>query len=337
MKNNKFNLIAEISANHNGSLVNAKKLIKMAKNNGADTVKIQTFEADDMTLNCSSNYFKIKKGIWKNYNIYDLYKKAHTPYNWFPKLKNYAKKIGIKLFTSVFDIRTVDFLEKNNCAIYKIASFEITHLPLIERVSKTKKPIILSTGMSSLREIEEAYNCAIKAGCKDVSLLYCVSNYPSKIEDFQLDKINILKKRFGCKVGLSDHSNDPIVAFTAVSMGAEILEKHIILSHKNETLDGDFSIDGKELRDLSENIKKIILMKQKIKQFDNSSDKINHIFRRSIFASKNINKGEIFNLNNVKIIRPNYGLSPKNIGKIIGRKSKKKINFGEPIKKEDIN
>ncbi len=336
MVNKKFNFIAEISANHNGSLSKAKKLIKTAKENGADSVKIQIYEPDDMTIDSKLNHYKIKHGLWKNYYLYDLYKKAHTPRKWFKPLFNYSKKIGIQLFTSVFDIETVDFLEKNNCPIYKIASFEITHIPLIKRVAQTKKPMIISTGMANMNEIENAFRCAKKNGCKDISLLYCVSNYPSKLTDFNLNNILYLKKKFNCKIGLSDHSNDPIVAFTAISLGAELLEKHIALQNQTKGLDIDFSLRGKEIKYYSDNIKKILQLTNSKKPFLLREDLKNKIFRRSIVAKKEIKKGEKFSINNIKIVRPNIGLDPKYFDEILKKKSKRNLKTGSPLKKNDI-
>ena len=205
--------VAEVSANHNGSFLRAKKLIKLAKESRADAVKLQTFKPETMTINSNKKYFKIKDGLWKGKNLWKLYKKAQTPYNWHKELFDYSKKIGIKCFSTPFDESAVDFLETLNCPIYKIASFEMQDLPLIKKVAMTKKPIIISTGMANLKEIEMTYNFAIKNGAKDVALLYCVSNYPSKISDFNLNNIEILKKKFICVIELSDHSQNDLVAF----------------------------------------------------------------------------------------------------------------------------
>ena len=208
MKNKHAKLIAEISANHCGSINQAKKLIHCAKVNNADAIKIQTYTADTMTIKSKKKYFKIKNGIWKNYYLWDLYKEAHTPYEWHEELFNYSKKIGIEIFSTPFDETAVELLEVLKCPRYKIASFEMTDLPLIKRVAQTKKPIIISTGMASLKEINEAYNTAKKYGANDITLLYCVSNYPSKSDDFNMNNIQILKEKFKCKVGFSDHSDN---------------------------------------------------------------------------------------------------------------------------------
>ena len=227
-------LIAEISSNHCGNFSLAKKLISCAKRNGADAVKIQTYTPDTMTIKSDKKYFKIKNGLWKNYSLWNLYNEAKTPLEWHKRLFKHARSIGIKIFSTPFDETSVDFLEKLNCPFYKIASFEMTDLPLIKKVAKTKKPIIISTGMSSLKEIEEAYKTAKKFGSKDITLLYCVSNYPSKLNDFNLNNIKILKKKFKCRIGLSDHSKDNRVAITAIATGAEIIEKHIALDNQKK-------------------------------------------------------------------------------------------------------
>ena len=260
MKSNSPFLVAEISANHNGKLSNAIRLIKEAKLYGADAVKIQTYTPDTMTLRSNKKYFKIKHGIWKGYKLWDLYNKAQTPYKWHKKLFDYAKKINIKIFSTPFDEDAVDFLEKLNCPIYKVASFELTDLSLI-KIAKTKKPIIISTGLGNLDEIEQAYNVAKRNGSSDITLLYCVSNYPSKIKDFNLNNIKILKNKFKCRIGLSDHSNDNIVAKTAVALGAEVIEKHIALGRQKKGLDIEFSLKGnqiKKFRDDIDNVQNLV-------------------------------------------------------------------------------
>ena len=233
-------LVAEISANHCGNFALAKKLIKCAKINNADAVKLQTYTADTMTIKSNKKYFKIKSGLWKNYNLWDLYNEAQTPLKWHKKLFEYGKKIGITVFSTPFDETAVDFLEKLKCPMYKVASFEMTDIPLIKKIASTKKPIIISTGMANLKEIETTYKIAKKYGAKDITLLYCVSNYPAKNSDFNLNNIKILKKKFKCRVGLSDHSKDEKVAVTAINAGAEIIEKHIALDNQKKVWISNF-------------------------------------------------------------------------------------------------
>lgn len=328
-------LVAEISANHCGSLNLAKKLIKCAKLYGADAVKLQTYTAETMTINSDNKKFIIKSGLWKGYKLWDLYKEAHTPLEWHKELFRYAKAIKIKIFSTPFDETAVDFLEKLNCPIYKVASFELTDLPLIKKIALLKKPMILSTGMATLKEIEISFNLALKHNkLENITLLYCVSNYPSKIQDFNLYNINILKKKFKCIIGLSDHSKDNRVAAAAVIAGAEVFEKHIALDNQKKGHDIKFSLKGKELRtyrneiDLSHKL----LGKNKFKR-DKSEDK-SKIFRRSIYANKVIKKGEKFNINNIKRRRPNIGLEPKYYDYLLNKKSPKNYKPGESISKK---
>ncbi len=341
-KKNKPFLVAEISSNHNGKLKNAFKLIDNAKKFGADAIKLQTYTPSSMTVNSKKKYFMIKKGLWKGYNLWNLYKKANTPYSWHKKLFKYSKKIGIKIFSTPFDEKSVDFLENLNCPFYKVASFEMSDLPLIKKIVSTKKHIIISTGMSSLNEIEYTYNAAKKYGAKSISLLYCVSNYPSKISDFNLNNIKIMKKKFKCEIGFSDHSNDFRVASMAVRMGATIVEKHIRLKNVN-SLDYDFSIDGKDIKKYKDflnnkkkNKKDMLFYKNLLGKnyfFRNKSENQSKMFRRSIFAIKDIKKGDLFNKKNIRNIRPGHGISPVFYERILGQKCSFKIKKNEPLTK----
>jgi len=331
MKNKVF-LIAEISANHCGNFFLAKKLIRCAFKNGADAVKLQTYTADTMTIKSNKKYFKIKEGLWKGYTLWDLYNKAHTPLKWHKKLFQYGKKLGIKVFSTPFDDTAVDFLEKLNCPMYKIASFEMTDLNLVKKISQTKKPIIISTGMANLEEIETTFRVAKKNGAKDITLLYCVSNYPSSVNDFNLNNIKILKKKFNCRVGISDHSNDNRVAITAVASGAEIIEKHIALDNQKRGLDIDFSLKGKQIKKLREDIDVAFKLLGKNYFFRNKSENKSKIFRRSVFAIKNIKKGEKFTKDNIRVIRPGVGLEPIYYNKILNKKSPLNILKDEPLK-----
>ena len=328
--------IAEISANHCGKISIAKKLIKCAKLNGADAVKLQTFTADTMTLKSNKKYFKVNKGLWKGYTLWDLYDEAHTPLSWHKSLFDYAKKIGITIFSTPFDETAVIFLEKLNCPMYKIASFEMTDLPLIKKIASTKKPIIISTGMASLKEIDLTYKTAKKYVANDITLLYCVSNYPAKNSDFNINNIKILKKKYNCRVGLSDHSLDQTVAITSIGAGAEIIEKHIALEKQKKGLDIKFSLKGKEIRKFKNAINSAYELLGKKKFFRNRSEKKSTIFRRSIFVCSNISKGEKFTIENIRRIRPGNGLEPKFYEKLIGRRAKKNLQKGNPLTTEDI-
>ena len=329
---NKIFFIAEISANHCGDFNLAKKLIKCAYVNGADAVKLQTYTADTMTVKSNKNYFKIKEGLWKGYKLWDLYDKAHTPLKWHKKLFKYGRSLGIKVFSTPFDDIAVDFLEKLNCPIYKIASFEMTDLNLVRKVSMTKKPIIISTGMANLKEIETTVKIAKKNGAKDITLLYCVSNYPSSINDFNLNNIKILKDKFKCTVGISDHSKDNRVAIASVASGARVIEKHIALDNQKIGFDIDFSLKGKEIKKFKDDIDVALKLLGKNVFFRNKSENKSKIFRRSIFTTKDIRKGEKFTKDNIRVIRPGFGLAPKYFNTILNKKSPSNILKNEPLK-----
>jgi len=333
MKFKKPFLVAEISANHNGKLSNALKLIKEAKFYGADAVKIQTYTPSTMTVNSNEKQFKIKTGIWKGYNLWKLYDKAKTPYEWHKKLFQYAKKLKITIFSTPFDESAVDFLEKLNCPIYKVASFEMNDLSLIKKIAKTKKPIIISTGMASIKEIEEAFKTAKKYGSKDITLLYCVSNYPSKIEDFNLNNIKILKKKFKCRIGLSDHSNNNIVATSSVVLGADIVEKHMALKNQKKGFDLDFSIKGKQIRNFKNDLLNAYKLKGKSFFYRSKKENQSKLLRRSIFAVKNIKKGEKFTRENIKKLRPAFGLNLKYYEALLNKKSPQYLSKSSPLKK----
>ena len=330
-------LIAEISANHNGNFQLAKKLIKCAKSNGADAVKLQTFTADTMTIKSQKKYFKITNGLWKGYNLWDLFNKAHTPLSWHKKLFAYAKKIGITIFSTPFDETAVDFLEKLRCPMYKVASFEMTDIPLIKKIASTKKPIVISTGMANLEEIKFTYNVAKKHGAQDITLLYCVSNYPSKLNDFNMNNIKILQSKFNCRVGLSDHSNDERVAMTAIAAGAEVVEKHIALDNQKKGLDIKFSLKGKEIYKFRKMLNTTYNLLG-VKYFKrNKSENKSKLHRRSIFVTKKIFKGEKFTSDNIRRIRPGFGISPVYYDRLLGKKSPTNLKPGEPVKLNLLN
>lgn len=328
--------VAEISANHSGDITKAKKLMFEAKKYGADAIKIQTYKPETMTIKSNKNLFKIKKGLWKDYYMWDLYKKAYTPYEWHKDLFNYAKKLKITLFSTPFDFTAVDLLEKLKCPIYKVSSFELTDLPLIKKIARTKKPMIISTGMANLSEISESVKVAKKNGCNDLTLLYCVSNYPSKIKDFNLHNIQILKEKYNCKIGLSDHSKDNIVAISAVAAGAEMIEKHIGLEGDVIGLDREFSISGSEILKFKRDIVTAKKLMGKKKFIRNSSEDSSKIFRRSIYIVKDIKKGEIFSKKNLKILRPSFGIEPKYFEKILGKPVLENLKKNNPLKKRNI-
>ena len=325
--------IAEISANHNGSLKKAKKLIEAAKKYGADAVKLQSYTSSTITIKSKRTEFLIKKGLWKGKTLWDLYKKAQTPFEWHKELFDYAKKLKIICFSTPFDESSVDLLESLNCPFYKVASFEMNHIPLIKKIAQTKKLIIISTGMANLKEIDLAYKVAKKNGAKEIILLYCVSNYPSKISDFNFNNIRILKERYNCKVGFSDHSTDNKVVAAAIAAGAEVIEKHIALDKQKEGFDLAFSIKGKEIKEYAQVIKDTSLMLGKKYFFRNKSENQSLQFRRSIYAVSDIKKGEKFTKENIRVIRPGYGIHPVYFEKLINKKSPFHINRETPLKK----
>lgn len=324
---------AEISANHNGSLLHAKRLIETAKKYGADAVKLQTYTPDTMTIKSNKSDFKIRGGLWNGKTLWDLYEKAQTPFEWHKKLFDYAKKLRITCFSTPFDESAVDLLESLNCPFYKVASFEINHIPLIKRISQTKKPIIISTGMANLKEIDLAYKTAKKYGAIEIIILYCVSSYPAKISDFNFNNIRILKSRYNCRIGFSDHSTDNKVVAAAIAAGADVIEKHIALDGQKKGFDLAFSLRGKEIKDYVKTIKESSLMNGKNFFYRIKSEKKNLQFRRSIYAVQDIKKGEKFTKKNIKIIRPGFGIQPVYFEKLINRQSPFNIKSQSPLKK----
>ena len=327
-------IIAEMSGNHNGSLSEALKIVDLASIAGADAIKLQTYTPDTITMKSKRSEFfiKDKKNLWKNNSLYDLYKKAHTPWSWHKKIFERAKKRKLIYFSSPFDETAVDLLEKLNVPLYKIASAENNHFPLLKKVAKTGKPIIMSTGLATLNELKESVNYLRKNGCKQLALLKCTSAYPAEPKDLNLVTIKRLREVFNCEVGFSDHSLGIGAAITAISYGATIIEKHFTVE-KNKGVDGAFSSEVSEMKRLKE--ESLVSWSSKGKVFfgPTKNEKIFKKYRRSIYVSKNIKKGEIFSNNNIKVIRPSLGLHPKYFTDIIGKISKKDINKGEPFKK----
>ena len=329
-------LIAEISANHNGSIKKAKKLILTAKNNGADIVKLQTYEPRNMTIKSSQKDFLVKDGLWKGYKLWDLYKEAQTPLKWQKELFDYAKRIKIPCFSTPYDDEGVDLLKKLNSKLYKVSSFEMKDSSLVKKICSIGKPVIISTGLANLNEISEVYKVAKKSGCKQLVLLYCVSSYPARNVDFNLNNIDILKKKFKCEIGFSDHSTDNSVAMLAISRGARVIEKHIALDNQNDGLDIEFSIKGKEIKKFKKDMLKAWTLLGKNKFLRMGSELKNIKFQRSIYVVNNIKKGEKFSATNIKRIRPGFSLSANKWSFILGRKSKKNYTIGSRIKLKDL-
>lgn len=335
--NNKTFIIAELSANHNQDISIAKETIHAMKESGADAVKLQTYTPDTMTIDCDNDYFQIKQGtLWDGQTLYELYKKAYTPWEWHYELKELSDKLGLVFFSTPFDKTAVDFLENLNVPIYKIASFEITDIPLIEYVSSKRKPVIISTGIATLEDIELAIATCRNNGCENITILKCTSAYPAPIEEANLSTIPDMAKRFNVKVGLSDHTLGISVPITAVALGATVIEKHFILDKNLGGPDASFSLEPKEFTEM---VKVIRDVEKAIGQVNyNISEKVqkNRIFARSLFAVADIKEGELITEYNVKSIRPGYGLHPKYLKDILGKKVKTTILRGEPIKLENI-
>tara|TARA_B100000579_G_scaffold287073_1_gene238040 strand:+ start:7734 stop:8774 length:1041 start_codon:yes stop_codon:yes gene_type:complete len=328
-------IITEISGNHGGSKKKFLNLIKSAFLNGADLVKIQTYEPEDITLNKKSIKFKIKDGIWKNKYLWELYKKAHTPYSWHNEAFRIAKKNNKILFSSPFSLRAVDFLEKFNVPLYKIASFEITDLKLVKYIASKKKPIILSTGMASINEIIKAIKI-INIYHKKIIILHCVSGYPTKLEDTNLNRINILKKLFkNYMIGISDHTDGISSSIAAMSLGIVAIEKHYKLRNDDKTTDSKFSITPKTLLDMKGKLNKLNFSLNG-KKSKTSAENNSKILRRSIFSIKEIKKGEKITKKNIGTFRPKIGLGAENYFKILGKIAKKNILKFEPITNSKI-
>lgn len=329
-------IIAELSANHNGSLDRALKTIDEAKRCGADAIKLQTYTADTMTIDCDLPDFKIKGGLWDGYKLYDLYKWAETPYKWHKAMFSHARKIGITVFSTPFDETAVDLLEELDTPAYKIASFEIIDLPLIKYTAKTGKPIIMSTGLASEEEIHEAVVTARESGCKDIILLHCISSYPAPIDQANIKQIPNLAKRFNVTTGLSDHTLGTTTAVAAVAQGASIIEKHFTLSRKDKGPDSEFSLEPEELKRLCNDTKDAWLSLGKKDFKRQKAEEGNKIFRRSLYFVKDLSNGHIIKTDDIRRIRPGMGLAPKFFQKILGKKLLKKVVKGQAVSFQDF-
>jgi pseudaminic acid synthase len=311
-------VIAEMSANHNGDINNAYKIIDMAKASGADAVKLQTYHPDTITMDMNTPEFMIEGGLWDGQSLYELYKGAFMPWEWHKPLFDYAKKTGITIFSSPFDNTAVDLLEDLNTPAYKIASFEAVDLPLIKYVAQTGKPMIISTGMADAEEIQEAIEAAREGGCKELAILHCVSGYPAPAGDYNLRTLVDMQKNFGLVTGLSDHTIDNATAIGSIALGASIIEKHVTLGRNGGGPDDSFSLESKELKELCMSARIVWKSLGKIDYSRKSSEKNNVKFRRSLYFIKDIKVGEIIKMTHVKSIRPGYGLPPKELNRVVG-------------------
>jgi len=335
-KENRTYVIAEMSANHAGSLERAKEIIHAAKEAGADCIKIQTYTADTLTLNCDNKYFQVENGTWEGENLYHLYQKAFTPWEWQGELKQEAEKLQLDFLSTPFDRTSVDFLEGIGIEFYKIASFELIDIPLIEYVASKNKPIILSTGMGSESEIEEAIAAIRRYNNEKIVLLRCSSAYPAISDEMNLRTISDMQTRFQVPVGLSDHSLGSLAAITAVSLGAKVIEKHFCLSRKIENPDSKFSMEPEEFREMVNDIRNVEKALGEVKYGPTMQEKSNLAFRKSIFVVKDIKKGEIFTEENIRVIRPGYGMHPRYYKEILGKQAADDLFYGDPLKEENV-
>lgn len=334
---NKVFIIAELSDNHNQDLNLAKETIHAIKASGADAVKLQTYTPDTITIDCDNEYFQIKQGtLWDGQTLYNLYKQAYTPWEWHYELKEVAEKLGLIFFSTPFNKTAVDFLEELNVPMYKVASFEITDIPLIEYIASKEKPIIISTGIATLEDIELALETCRNNGCNDITLLKCTSAYPAPLDEVNLLTIADMKKRFGVKVGLSDHTLGITVPIAAVALGAEMIEKHFILDRKLGGPDAAFSLEPKEFAEMVKVVREVEVALGKVSYELTPKILKNKVFARSLFAVKDILEGDVFTEDNIRSIRPGYGVHPKYYKMLLGKKSKRAIKRGEPLKMEDI-
>ena len=324
--------VAEISGNHNGSIELAKQTILAAHEAGADAVKIQTYEPQTMTLDVTLPDFQVTEGIWKGHTLYELYEKAHTPFAWHKELFDFAKEHGIHLFSTPFDETAVDLLETLNCPAYKVASFEMTDLPLIEYVAKTGKPMIISTGMATLEEIGEAVDTAKAAGNEELTLMHCVSAYPTELEETRLDNIRILRENFGVDVGFSDHTLGSEAAFLSIQFGATMIEKHFILSREDGGVDSKFSLNKEELAELTKKLSSAASAVAPLQAFERSPREQESLkFRRSLYFARDMEAGEVIKEGDIRRVRPGYGAKPGDSSNFFGRKVASSTKLGDRV------
>lgn len=331
-------IIAELSANHGNDIQIVKQTMMAAKKVGADAIKLQTYTPDTITIDCSNEYFQLNQGtIWDGRTLYDLYKEAYTPWEWHKELIDYAEKIGIICFSSPFDFSAVDFLESLKVPAYKIASFEITDIPLIEYVASKQKPVIISTGIATMQEIEEAIAACKHVGNEEIILLKCTSSYPASIEEANLKTMQNMKETFDVEVGLSDHTLSIIAPVVATTLGAKVIEKHFILDKEIGGPDASFSLDPKEFKEMVDAVRDAEASLGKIDYQLNEKKMKNRTFSRSLFVVKDIKAGEYFTKENIRSIRPGHGLSPKYMNSIIGKIARFDIDCGTPLQWDQID
>lgn len=324
-------IIAELSANHGGDLEIAKETIRAAKRTGADAIKLQTYTADTITLDADKDDFLIKGTIWEGQKLHDLYKEASLPWEWHKELFKTAKEEGLICFSSPFDKTAVDFLEELDCPIYKIASFEITDIPLIEYTASKGKPIIMSTGIAGYEDIRLAIETCRRAGNNDITVLKCTSSYPAPIEEANMVMMQQFAKDFNVKVGLSDHTMGTIVPVVATALGATVIEKHFILDKKVGGPDASFSLDEKEFTEMVTAVRNAEKARGKVSYTLTEKQKAGRVFSRSLYVAKDVKKGDVITKENVRSVRPGYGLHPKHLTEILGKTFAINVEKGEPF------
>jgi len=325
-------VIAELSANHNQDFEQAVRIVEAAKQSGADAVKLQTYTPDTISLQSDKEYFRVSGGtLWDGRTLYDLYGEAYTPWEWQPKLKKIANNLGMDLFSSAFDDTAVDFLEGMGVPAHKVASFELVDIPLIQKMARTRKPLIMSTGMASLDEIEEAVTTARQAGATQIALLKCTSAYPALAEDMNLQTIPEMARRFGVPIGLSDHTMGIVAPVTAVALGACILEKHLTLSRSTPGPDSAFSLEPSEFKAMVDAVRTAEKVLGEVHFGVSAKEESSRAFRRSLFVVKDVRQGEAFSLSNVRSIRPGYGLHTRHLDEVLGKRAARDIERGTPL------
>lgn len=329
-------IIAEVSANHNGSIDRAEAIIRLAAESGADAVKLQTYTADTMTIPCDNEYFKIKGTLWEGRTLHDLYQEAYTPWEWTPRLMALAKDLGIDCFSTPFDASAVDYLEQCGVSRHKVASFELVDIPLLKKIASTSKPVIMSTGMGSLAEIDEAVSTLRANGTTDLTLLKCTSAYPAPAEESNLLTIPHLAQAFGCQAGLSDHTLGSAVAVAAVAVGACVIEKHFTLARADGGPDSAFSMEPHEFRQMVLDIRTAEKALGHVCYDVTAKQQLSKVFRRSLFVVKDVAAGEAFTPENVRCIRPAHGLHPKYYEFVLGKIARHAIKAGTPLALDDF-
>lgn len=329
-------VIAEMSANHNGNIENAIRIIEEAKKAGADAIKLQTYRPDTITLKSDLPDFQITDGLWAGHTLYELYDWAHTPWDWHKPLFDHARKLGITIFSSPFDNTAIDLLEDLNAPAYKIASFEAIDLSLIKYAASTRKPMIISTGMADEQEIREAIDAAREGGCKELAILHCVSGYPAPAADYNLRTIPDMATRFGVPIGLSDHTLDNTTAIASVAMGACIIEKHFTLDRHGGGADDSFSLETSELAELCQGARVAWESLGTVDYGRKSSEKANVKFRRSLYFVKSLKAGDRITQDTIRSVRPGYGMPPKMLDRVLEMRISRDVDFGMPVMPDDL-